>query len=104
MDGDRGRVTELFRARRIVLPEPTERHDAATSERSRYQQPRSHKLTADQEQFVLSSPNQTLRELAQTFDVSPETVRNIRKRGPIMSCLHRAEGLSAIETVSDGSC
>ncbi len=96
-------MTELFRAHRIVLPEPPERHDAAPSGRSRYQQPRSHKLTADQELFVLSSPNRTLRELAQVFDVSPETVRNIRKRGPVMSCLHREEDLSASEIVSDGS-
>jgi len=64
----------------VIVAEPPERQPVGISRRSSYQQPRHRKLTPDQLAAIRQRPHHTLRELAEEYDVSHETIRAVRSR------------------------
>ncbi len=60
----------------VELPQPK---TVGTSQRSSYQQPRQRKLSPAQIEAIQQRPYHTLRELAEEYGVSHETIRAARR-------------------------
>ena len=65
----------------VVIDAPPERHRLGRSRRDSYQAPRRRKLSPGQEAAIRAQAgNRSLRELADDFGVSHETVRALLRR------------------------
>ncbi|CAA9319935.1 MAG: hypothetical protein AVDCRST_MAG93-5695 [uncultured Chloroflexia bacterium] len=63
-----------------IIAEPPERNPVGASRRSSDQQPRNRKFTLVQLEAIQQRPHHTLRELAEEYGVSHETIRAARSR------------------------
>jgi DNA-binding GntR family transcriptional regulator len=64
----------------LIIADIPELNPVGTSQRSSYQQPRHRKLSADLVKVIQERPHHTLRELAEKYGVSHETIRSVLKR------------------------